>query len=1699
VVSVRSYTGGEQLQQFSGGISVTPPSTCVAPPMTTTATPGNGTIDGLSVAAPGSAQHDSVTVGTVAKPAVGTVDFYLCGPAEVVANGGDCASAGTLVSHNVALDASGQADSTAISGAADTDPGTYCWRTEYTPGSGNHDYLPGTHTNSGSECFTVAHASPTIATLIEITTVPITAVRGSLGLTTLGDTAILSGVVAGADLSGQSVTFDLYGPFTSPEPTSLSCVAAKKVYSETDLLTKINGGPWQASVTTPFTPAAAGTYTWVASYGGDVINDAASGTCGDASETGAILGASVQVEKSTPSATITAGDTIAFDIALNNSGAGTATGVKVTDPLPTLAGGGTWVLDSTFGYNCTLAGGTVTCNVGNLDPTAGYVTIAHVHAVTAPADCKTISNTATLTTTNGGGSGTSTASVVVTCAALTITKTADATTVPVGSSIGFTVTVDNTSAVTAKNVHLTDSLPSGPGVDWALAAPVAGCAITGAVGSQVLDCTLATLAGGGSLSAHVVSTTTWTLAPAVNSCGSYSNTATVTATNVAAAPQASARVTVSCPALNITKAADAATVQAGQLVGYTITASNSGDGAATGAVLTDVLPTTAGIAWTIDTATGNLICGIGAGVLTCAGTLPAHTSEIVHIISATAFASCGTLSNAAGLTATNDPTPVTSKTVGIDVVCAAVTISKTADAATVDVGADIGYTITATNNGTGIASGVDITDTLPTGPGISWSIDAHSGPLTCTIAAGSLECKGDLAATGDPAHHDVESVHITSHTSWTGTGAAAVNSCLGGNGRGRYDNTASLVWTNGPAAPISASASTQVNCPAITFTKTADAASVSAGSPIGFGITIANAGPGTADGGVLTDALPAGTGIDWHLDTAATTALGCSVTGAIGSQILSCNLGDLAPATSVFVHVVAATAPPGCGPYPNTATLTTTNSPARTASDTTTVVCPTLALAKAADAPAVSVGSAIGFTVTVTSGTTGDASDVAVSDPLPGGPGVAWTIDSTQLNGAAAPGGTCRITGAAPSQTLACGGPGFTLHPNDVLSAHVTSATQWTAAGVAVTNSCLGGPLGDGVYTNTATVTASNVVSTKAMSDSASETVQCPAIGIAKAADAAIASAGDSIGYTVTASNAGPGSATAVLLTDALPGGGGVDWSVDSATINGAAAPAGTCTVTGIAPTQTLTCGPGLTLASGDVLAVHVTSATDPTSCTAGAAADGTFANTAGLTATNTPDTPTASATLQVKCAALTLTKAADSAGVAAGSPIGFTVTATNGGGGTARGVILSDPLPTAPGLGWTIAGADPSLTCAIAAGTLTCTGSLAPGASDAVHITSVTTTASCGSFVNTASVTWAGAPALVTASATVRVTCPPAPAAVALTFTKTALAPSVTAGDQIGYTLTVADGSGTATDVVVADPLPAGPTGSDVHFAIDPAYTGPGTCTITGPDGAQVLTCSLGDLTPGTTASVRVVSDAGRADCGTYPNTATLTASNAASQTATASTTVVCAADVLTVVADQPQVNSGASIGFTLSGGNALGQPSSGTAAAALVRRAAAAPVAGLLSSLLAIVRDAVLTSSLPAGPDVDWSIDRPIDRGTCAITGAVGSQLLTCLVGDLAPGDTFSVHIASATTDSSCKSYPDAGELTSTSADTVSARDVTTVLCVGGVQASQPPPVSSSPPPLASTGAGPVRPEITLALLMIGVGALALLVARRRRPRTH
>src|SRR5205823_3001560 len=70
---------------------------------------------------------------------------------------------------------------------------------------------------------------------------------------------------------------------------------------------------------------------------------------------------------------------------------------------------------------------------------------------------------------------------------LTVVKTPDGQTINAGDTATFTIVVTNTGTGVAKSVTLTDTLPVGGGVSWALTPAVTGCAINGTT-PLVLSC-----------------------------------------------------------------------------------------------------------------------------------------------------------------------------------------------------------------------------------------------------------------------------------------------------------------------------------------------------------------------------------------------------------------------------------------------------------------------------------------------------------------------------------------------------------------------------------------------------------------------------------------------------------------------------------------------------------------------------------------------------------------------------------------------------------------------------------------------------------------------------------------------------------------------------------------------------------------------------------------------------------------------------------------------------------------------------------------------------------------------------------------------------------------------------------------------------------------------------------------------------------
>ncbi|TMC98649.1 MAG: DUF11 domain-containing protein, partial [Chloroflexi bacterium] len=283
-----------------------------------------------------------------------------------------------------------------------------------------------------------------------------------------------------------------------------------------------------------------------------------------------------------------------------------------------------------------------------------------------------------------------------------------------------------------------------------------------------------------------------------------------------------------------------------------------------------------------------------------AGTLGVASEPTVHITSSTTQADCATVSNTATGAASNDGSATSTASVAVQ--CPNLSITKTANpVGPVSAGDSIGFDITVSNAGPGTAHAVTVSDTLPAGLDLDWSI--NPSVTGCSIA-GSVGAQTLTCSLGDMGAQTSQVIHVTSSTS--AADCATVS------------NSATVVASN-EALVSSPVASVVVQCPVIHITKTANPAGpVSAGTSIGFDIVVSNSGPGTATGVTITDPLPAGTDLSWSISPAVT---GCTITGSVGAQTLSCTFaGTLGVASEPTVHITSSTTQADCATVSDTAT-----------------------------------------------------------------------------------------------------------------------------------------------------------------------------------------------------------------------------------------------------------------------------------------------------------------------------------------------------------------------------------------------------------------------------------------------------------------------------------------------------------------------------------------------------------------------------------------------------------------------------------------------------------------------------------------------------------------------------------------------------------------------------------------------------------
>jgi uncharacterized repeat protein (TIGR01451 family) len=144
-----------------------------------------------------------------------------------------------------------------------------------------------------------------------------------------------------------------------------------------------------------------------------------------------------------------------------------------------------------------------------------------------------------------------------------------------------------------------------------------------------------------------------------------------------------------------------------------------------------------------------------------------------------------------------------------------------------------------------------------------------------------------------------------------------------------------------------------------------------------------------------------------------------------------------------------------------------------------------------------------------------------------------------------------------------------------------------------------------------------------------------PALTMLNTADAPHVSPGAQMGFNVTLFNRGTDPATGIVVTDNLPGGSGVDWTLDVAHSDAG------WSITGSPPNEVLHGPASVTTLSH----VHVTSATPTGACL-------TYTNAASFTS-SAGGSGGASASAAISCLGVTVTKAGSGAGTVTSSPAG--------------------------------------------------------------------------------------------------------------------------------------------------------------------------------------------------------------------------------------------------------------------------------------------------------------------------------------------------------------------------------------------------------------------------------------------------------------
>ena len=1060
---------------------------------------------------------------------------------------------------------------------------------------------------------------------------------------------------------------------------------------------------------------------------------------------------------------------------------------------------------------------------------------------------------------------------------LSLTKTVNDLTPNIGQTVTYTITVSNAGPSTATGVQVTDAIPAG--TTFAGATPSQGT-FDPNTGIWTVG-TLGANAGG--------NTAQLTLNATVNTSGVITNTAQVSASNQSdpdSTPgnnieteddQQSVTITPQSSDLSLTKTVNDTTPNVGQTITYTVTVNNAGPSSATGVQVTDPLPAgTTFISSAPSQGTFNPATGIWT-VGTLGATAGSNTAQLM--LNATVNTT-GAITNTAQISASNqsDPDSTPGNNIATEDDQQSVTIipesidlslTKSVNNPSPNVGDTIAFTVSVTNSGTSTATGVQIQDNLPAGLAFVSASATNGSTFNNGTGIWNLGTLGPGLTT-----------QLTINATVTASGSQTNTAQVIAANESDIDSTPGNNLINEDDQDSAIFASTQAD---LSITKSVNNPSPNVGENVIFTIAVQNTGPDTATGVTVSDLLPAGL-----------TFVSSSQGGAYNPTTGVWTVGSVTPGVPLNLSITARV--DTVGVITNTAQIQSSdqNDPDSTpnnnapgeddqASVSLTPATANLSLTKTVNNASPNVGEPVTFTITVSNAGPNVATGVSVRDQLPAG--ITFTSSSTPNFNSA--------TGIWNVGTIPVGGSqSFNLVGTATTSGLATNTAEIIAADQFDPNSTPGNGIA-------------------AEDDQASAQIQSQQIDLSltKTVDNASPNVGEEINFVISVSNAGPSTATGVQVTEVLPTGVTFISSTPSlGSFN---------TTTGVWTVGTLVSGTTQTLG----IRARVDSVLNASNTAQVTAADQEDIDS--TPANNVPgEDDQASVAFSTPQADLSLTKTVNNASPNTGDTVTYLVTLNNAGPDAATGVNVTDLLPS----GVQFVSNNLSVGSYNPATGLWNVGSLAAGNSATLEL--IGTVNSLGETTNTAQVSAAdqadpdSTPANNIASEDDQASISFTTQQIDLSLDKIVSNERPAIGESFTYTVTVTNsGNDTATGVQVTDQLPEGVTFvSSQPAALFNPSTGIWTVGTIAPGASSSLQITAIANTPGVQINSAQVTAADQADIDSTPG------NNVASEDDQDSVSITPAsADLsLTKTVDDPSPNVGQQVTFNISVSNAGPDPAS-------------------------------------------------------------------------------------------------------------------------------------------------------------------------------